>query len=60
MNEYTYNLTILATSQEESIKKMQAISILLDELKEKELSKLAHVVKHDPIKTKMAKMALGV
>jgi hypothetical protein len=60
MNEFTYNITISAKTQDEAANKMQAIAILLDELKEKELTKLAQVVKNDPIKTKMAKMALGV
>lgn len=60
MNEYKYNITLQANSKEEAIKKMQAITALLDELNEKELSKLAYVVKNDPMKTKMAKMALGV
>jgi hypothetical protein len=60
MNDYTYKISIQAKTQDEAIKKMNAISILLDELQEKELSKLAHVVKNDPIKTKMAKIALGV
>lgn len=60
MNEYTYKITLQAKTQDEAVKKMQAITSLLDELNEKELSKLAHVVKNDPVKTKMAKLALGV
>lgn len=60
MNEYTYKITLQAKTQEEAVKKMQAITSLLDELNEKELSKLAYVVKNDPVKTKMAKLALGV
>ncbi|MBL7773595.1 MAG: hypothetical protein JNM95_12085 [Chitinophagaceae bacterium] len=60
MNEYTYEVQVKAKTKEESIEKMQAICTLLDKLNEKELSKLAYIVKHDPIKTKMAKMALGV
>lgn len=60
MKEYTYKITLQAKTQEEAVKKMQAITSLLDELNEKELSKLAYVVKNDPVKTKMAKLALGV
>jgi hypothetical protein len=60
MNEYTYKITLQAKTQEEAVQKMQAITTLLDELNEKELSKLAYVVKNDPVKTKMAKLALGV
>jgi hypothetical protein len=60
MNEFTYEVDIKAKTKEEATEKMKAICTLLDKLNEKELSKLAYIVKHDPVKTKMAKMALGV
>lgn len=60
MNEYTYKISIQAKTKEEAIAKMTALCALSDSLNEKELSKLAHVVKNDPVKTKMAKLALGV
>lgn len=60
MNAYQTQITIKAKSPDEANKKMQAIYILLDKLNEKELTKLSLVVKDDPIKTRMAKMALGL
>ena len=60
MNTYTYEIHVEATSKEESVAKMQAICDLLKKLNQKELSKLAHVVMNDPIKTTLAKRALGV
>ena len=60
MTEYKYEIQVQAKTKEQSIEKMKAICVLLDNLNEKELSKLAYIVQHDPIKTKMAKMALGV
>lgn len=60
MKEFTYQITLQAKTQDEAIKKMEAICTLSDCLNEKEMSKLAHVVKNDPVKTKMAKLALGV
>lgn len=60
MKEFKYDITLQAKTKEEAIAKMTALCALADSLTEKELSKLAHVVQHDPIKTKMAKLALGV
>ena len=60
MKEFTYQISIQAKTQEEAIKIMEAICTISDGLNEKEISKLAHVIKNDPIKTKMAKIALGV
>lgn len=41
-------------------RKMQAVTVLLAKLTTLELEKLAHIVKHDPVKTALAKKALGV
>jgi nicotinate-nucleotide pyrophosphorylase len=60
MEKFTYKITVEAKDNDEATKKMQAACILLDNLTEKEISKLAYVVKHDPVKTRMAKIALGV
>lgn len=60
MNTYKYEVQVEATSKEEAVAKMQAICDLLKKLNQKELSKLAHVVMNDPIKTALAKRALGV
>jgi nicotinate-nucleotide pyrophosphorylase len=60
MEKFTYKITVEAKDNNEATKKLQAACILLDFLNEKEISKLAYVVKHDPVKTRMAKIALGV
>lgn len=60
MNTYNYEVQVEATSKEEAQRKMQAVCDLLKKLNEKELSKLAYIVMNDPIKTTLAKRALGV
>jgi hypothetical protein len=60
MKPFTYKINVHATDSEEAEKKLLAVCALLDNLSEKEISKLAYIVKNDPVKTKMAKIALGV
>ena len=60
MEKFTFNITIEAKSQNEANDKMIAISILASKLSEKELTKMAHIIKNDPVKTAMAKKYLGV
>jgi hypothetical protein len=60
MKDYKYEIKLQAETKEEAVNKMTAVCTLLTKLTEKELSKLAYVVEYDPIKTKMAKIALGV
>jgi hypothetical protein len=60
MKEYQYNIRISALLEKEANDKMAALVILAAQLTAKELTKLAHVVKNDPIKTAMAKKYLGV
>jgi hypothetical protein len=60
MEKFTFNITIEAKSQNEANDKMIAISILASKLSEKELTRMAHIIKHDPVKTAMAKKYLGV
>jgi hypothetical protein len=60
MNTYEFEVKVEATSNEEAQSKMQAVCDLLKKLNEKELSKLAYIVMNDPIKTALAKRALGV
>jgi len=60
MKKYNYELTIEASTEAEADAKMSAISTLVKKLTAKELTKLAHIVQNDPIKTAMAKRALGV
>lgn len=60
MNKYSFDITIEATSPQEAETKLKAASILMQKLKVNELSKLADVVKNDPIKTAIAKKAMGL
>lgn len=60
MNTYNYEVCIGAASEAEADTKMHAIGVLIKKLTAKELEKLAHIVNNDPVKTAMAKKALGV
>lgn len=60
MKKYNYDITITASSEAEADTKMAALMTLAAKLTASELDKLAHVVKNDPIKTAIAKKALGV
>lgn len=60
MKKYHYDLSIEATSETEADAKMTALTTLATKLSQKELTKLAHVIKHDPVKTSLAKKYLGV
>ncbi len=60
MSKYTYEISISASSEKEADTKMEALTVLSTKLKAAELEKLADIVKNDPIKTAMAKTALGV
>ena len=60
MKKYHYDMTIEAKEEKEADAKMQALIVLASKLNEKELTKLAHVIEHDPIKTALAKKYLGV
>ncbi len=60
MAKYQYEISIEAKTEPEANSKMTALITLASKLSEKELTKLAHVIKHDPIKTALAKKYLGV
>ncbi len=60
MEKFNYELAISANNESEADTKMQALTVLAAKLSAKELEKLAHIVKTDPIKTALAKKALGV
>ena len=60
MEKYKYELKIAAPTEKEADTKMEALLILATKLSTKELEKLAHIVKHDPVKLALAKNALGV
>ncbi len=60
MKKFNYDIIIEAPSEAEADTKMKALTILASKLSSKELEKLAWIVKNDPIKTALAKKALGV
>jgi hypothetical protein len=60
MKEHKYSISITAKTDTEANEKMQALVVLASKLTPAELSRLAHIVKHDPIKTALAKKYLGV
>ena len=60
MKSYSYKISIEERSEHEADAKIDALSTLAKKLSVKELSKLAHIVKTDPVKTALAKKYLGV
>jgi hypothetical protein len=60
MNTYQYDITIEAKTETDAETKMAALTALASKLSAQELSRLAHIVKHDPVKTALAKKYLGV
>ncbi len=60
MAKFDYEIEIEAASEKEADSKMESVTMLLSKLNTKELAKLAHIVKHDPVKLALAKKALGV
>lgn len=60
MKKFHYDITIEAQSGSEADAKMTALTTLASKLSQAELTKLAHVIKHDPVKTSLAKKYLGV
>lgn len=60
MKSYSYKITLEEKSEQDADAKIEALSILGKKLSVKELSKLAHIVKTDPVKTALAKRYLGV
>lgn len=60
MKKHQYDISIEAKTESEADLKMNALTTLASKLSEKELTKLAHIVKTDPVKTALAKKYLGV
>jgi hypothetical protein len=60
MKKYSYDFSITAKEEKEADSKMKALQTLAQELNGKELSKLADIVKNDPVKTALAKSYLGL
>ena len=60
MKKFNYDISIEAASEAEADAKMKALSVLAKKINTKELLKLADIVQNDPVKTAIAKKALGV
>ncbi len=60
MQKFQYDITISAASETEADSKMKSLTVLASKLSVKELEKLSHVVLHEPVKTALAKKALGI
>lgn len=60
MDKYKFEITIEAQTQKDAFDKMTAISTLASHLSSKELSKMAQIIKTDPVKTALAKKYLGL
>ena len=60
MKKFTYTINLDCLTEAEAISKMQAATILFKHLSAKEITKLADVVKNEPVKTAMAKRMLGL
>ena len=60
MKKFSYDISIEARTEQEADSKMTALTTLASKLSVTELAKLAHIIKHDPVKTALAKKYLGV
>lgn len=60
MKDFNYNIRIPALLEKEANEKITALAVLASHLNAKELTRLAHIVKNDPVKTALAKKYLGV
>jgi hypothetical protein len=57
---YEFEIAVEASSKTEAETKMKALAVMVSRLTADELSKLAHIIKNDPVKTALAKKYLGV
>jgi hypothetical protein len=60
MQKFQYDIAISAASEMEADSKMKSLTVLASKLNAKELEKLSSVILHEPVKTALAKKALGL
>jgi hypothetical protein len=60
MKNYTYKITLEEKSETEADAKVDALTTWAKKLSVQELTRLAQIVKTDPVKTALAKQYLGV
>lgn len=58
MTKFNYDISISANNETEANSKMQSLTALASKLSAKELEKMAHIIKNDPVKTAIAKKYL--
>ncbi len=58
--KFSYDVQIEAHDNKDAEAKLKAAATLMQKLNAKELTRLAHVVVNDPVKTALAKKALGL
>lgn len=58
MKDFNYSIRIPAIQEKDANEKITALAILASYLSAKELTRLAHIVKTDPVKTSLAKKYL--
>jgi hypothetical protein len=58
--KFSFEVTIESASEQEAQTKLKAATVLMQKLKANEITRLADVVKNDPLKTAFAKKALGL
>jgi hypothetical protein len=59
VNKHSFKISIEAATEQEALQKLQAAVTLIEKLKTAEIKKLADIVKNDPVKTAIARNALG-
>lgn len=60
MNKFSFEITIEGETQKDAEMKLKAAAMLMQKLRPNEISRLAEVVKNDPVKTALAKKYLGL
>lgn len=60
MPKFKYEIEVEAPTEHEAQSKLKSAVTLMTKLNTKEIVKLADIVKNDPVKTALAKKALGV
>ncbi len=58
--KYSFEITIESASEEDAQLKLKAATVLMQKLKTNEITRLADVVKNDPMRTAIAKKAMGL
>lgn len=60
MEKFSFKINLSASSKDEATTKMKGLVTLAENLSAKELSRLADIIKNDPVKTALAKKYMGV